>query len=854
MGSNEDNKIKVCARFRGLNEREKNLGGVECMNVEDNVVVFDRPGKEPLRFDYDAVFDTSATQEEVFEGAVGHMIDDVLSGKNCTVFAYGQTGSGKTYTMEGDLLDPEYCGIVPRLMQSLFEKKQQSPEHIKYTITVSYLEIYMEIPCDLLWSPKKKKDKPPVLKIRQDKMLGTHVSGLVEREVRQAEDVLNFHMEGSLRRTTFRTKMNPNSSRSHGVFCVNVRATNQLNGSMKYSKLLMVDLAGSERAKETGATGRQFKEGQIINQSLTNLNICLKALSEGSKHVPYRNSVLTKVLADALGGNSKTTLIVCCSSSGTNFGATRSTLDFASRAKKVVNNVKKIEIRSSRDIRNALRRNEMENHCLKRLVYCLHRDLEMACNNQLQDPSHGLGVFFQNSQLQNIDFTVESIDDLIENRGLHVPEVEEVFSETVSEASTIASEPDASTSNSNLPHPNHDSRIPQSPVTPDLPEVATEALRALEYERDELLAEVAELRSRNTSQRSQICRMTGELMVAANALDQEKLQVQELEAKNESVTDAMNGYMHEARLLTEEIRQIQTTRDMLFENELQHTEEIDRLKDEISQLNYEHEKQIEKVKAQEAERITRFIESAKISLKNKVPESHSRSNSRFSLPGDGVAAPPSRRSESAQLEWFVSRRLSTFQKEEKVRELEALLRERTLMLEKQLIEIENFAALKRAADEYHLQQISELEKSVARLQSQNAYLKKREILLENRFENRIETKAEDELSLVSEISLISSSDSLKRNEDLIQPISEKKQKNHARNVSVTFAENDDVYEVPARQLHYRTPSEMFGYMPLQPQYMGAQYATNEYHYGMAHVNPIHIPAMPQPFYSSMHYY
>ncbi|VDM60599.1 unnamed protein product [Angiostrongylus costaricensis] len=265
-------------------------------------------------------------------GAAYHIVQDVLSGYNGTVFAYGQTSSGKTHTMEGTIDDPVMQGIIPRIVHDIFNHIYTMDTELEFHIKVSYFEIYNEKIRDLL-DPEKVN-----LSIHEDKNRVPYVKGATERFVGSPEEVMQTIEDGKSNRQVAVTNMNEHSSRSHSVFLITVKQEHQATKKQLAGKLYLVDLAGSEKVSKTGAQGTVLEEAKNINKSLTALGIVISALAEGTKsHVPYRDSKLTRILQESLGGNSRTTVIICASPSHFNEAETKSTLMFGQRAKTIKN-------------------------------------------------------------------------------------------------------------------------------------------------------------------------------------------------------------------------------------------------------------------------------------------------------------------------------------------------------------------------------------------------------------------------------------------------------------------------------------------------------------------------------------
>eukprot|EP00747_Dinoflagellata_sp_TGD_P117080 gnl/TRDRNA2_/TRDRNA2_172530_c0_seq2.p1 gnl/TRDRNA2_/TRDRNA2_172530_c0~~gnl/TRDRNA2_/TRDRNA2_172530_c0_seq2.p1 ORF type:complete len:677 (-),score=177.21 gnl/TRDRNA2_/TRDRNA2_172530_c0_seq2:306-2336(-) len=330
-GSCEES-IKVCCRFRPQNPLEKShLHGKIAFEVPDQGSVY-VPSSEHT-FNFDRVFRWDASQKEVYEYAAKPTIHAVLRGFNGTVFAYGQTSSGKTYTMEGpDIEDKVYQGVIPRMVWSIFDGIYHADEHIEFLVKVSIVEIYNERIRDLL-DPQKDN-----MKIHEDKVRGVFIGEVTESYVGSEQEIFDAMRAGHYNRSMAVTNMNEHSSRSHLVFMLTIEQKNLHDRSVKVGKLYLVDLAGSEKVAKTGASGERLDEAKNINRSLSALGNVINALTDKKyTHVPYRDSKLTRVLQESLGGNSKTSLIITCSPSAFNEQETVSTLRFGQRAKMIKN-------------------------------------------------------------------------------------------------------------------------------------------------------------------------------------------------------------------------------------------------------------------------------------------------------------------------------------------------------------------------------------------------------------------------------------------------------------------------------------------------------------------------------------
>jgi kinesin family member 5 len=333
--------IRVICRFRPVNDKEKQMFAdsqcVEFPNDNQTVVInpqFDQGG--PHRFVFDHVFTPAASQESVYNIAAKPIVEAVLQGFNGTVFAYGQTSSGKTFTMTGpDLSSSELMGVIPRMVSTVFNKIIEADSKLEFQVKVGYCEIYLEKIKDLIDTTKVN------LKVHEDRTRGVYIADLTEEYVSSESEVYNLMKIGTSNREVGYTHMNAGSSRSHSIFIITITQTNSSDYSAKTGKLYLVDLAGSEKVGKTGAAGKRLEEAKNINKSLTMLGSVITALTDAkSSHVPYRDSKLTRVLQDSLGGNSKTSLIVTCSPSPFNEAETISTLRFGVRAKAIKNKPK----------------------------------------------------------------------------------------------------------------------------------------------------------------------------------------------------------------------------------------------------------------------------------------------------------------------------------------------------------------------------------------------------------------------------------------------------------------------------------------------------------------------------------
>ena len=351
-------KILVAVRCRPLSEREKEISPKETIQIIDKKIIkikdpngFLSPNnirskEQILEFDY--AFDNKDNQETIFNCTTKPLIEGIINGFNATVFAYGATGAGKTYTMLGD---DDHPGIMSLTFGELFKKIKNFSDR-EYLIKLCYLEIYNENIKDLLIN------NSPNLELREDPNRGLIVNGITEILTNSGEHILSILKKGNKNRTTEATNINQTSSRSHAILQITVsykdkNLGNNVNNKIKYGKLSLIDLAGSERASVTKNKGMRLIEGANINKSLLTLGNCINALCEsnlkGTKpHIPYRDSKLTRLLKDSLGGNSRTVMIANISPFIYSFDDTYNTLNYADRAKHIKTRVKANYVNSNK--------------------------------------------------------------------------------------------------------------------------------------------------------------------------------------------------------------------------------------------------------------------------------------------------------------------------------------------------------------------------------------------------------------------------------------------------------------------------------------------------------------------------
>uniref|UniRef100_A0A8C4YP54 Kinesin-like protein n=1 Tax=Gopherus evgoodei TaxID=1825980 RepID=A0A8C4YP54_9SAUR len=378
----EEGNVAVVVRVRPQTQQEQEGSRHAVVQViDDSMLVFDpeepclsgvftgfrghdapkRRGKD-LKFVFDQVFGESATQEEVFQHTTKELLDGVLNGYNCSVFAYGATGAGKTYTMLGSEKSP---GIMYLTMVELYKRIEARMEEKSCEVLISYQEVYNEQIHDLL------EPKGP-LAIREDPEKGVVVQGLSFHQPKSAEQLLEMLASGNRNRTQHPTDANATSSRSHAVFQIYVKQQDRVVGitqDVQVAKMSLIDLAGSERASTTNTKGERLREGANINRSLLALINVINALADAKSrksHIPYRDSKLTRLLKDSLGGNCRTIMIAAISPSALAYEDTYNTLKYANRAKEI-----KLSLKS-----NVL---SLDCHITKYAAICEQLKAEVRC-------------------------------------------------------------------------------------------------------------------------------------------------------------------------------------------------------------------------------------------------------------------------------------------------------------------------------------------------------------------------------------------------------------------------------------------------------------------------------------------
>ncbi|KAF5888806.1 kinesin-like calmodulin-binding protein, partial [Clarias magur] len=330
-------KIRVFCRIRPQTRAELARGSTTIVSCLDDYSVNLETPRGPREFQFDRIFTTAHTQDDVFQES-SRLIQSAIDGFNVCIFAYGQTGSGKTFTMLGDR-EQKNPGIVPRTFTRIFEIIQENETKFEFKVSASMLELYNDRLQDLFVSPAEALSKR--IEIKKDKKGLIFAQGAEAKEATSAGELFALFALASANRHIAATKMNIESSRSHLIISIMLESRNLANGSMTFGKLNLVDLAGSERAAKTGAKDDQLKEANSINKSLSALGDVISALAMDQAHVPYRNNKLTQLMQDSLGGNAKTLMFLNISPSSCNLDETLTSLIYASRVKAITNHAQR---------------------------------------------------------------------------------------------------------------------------------------------------------------------------------------------------------------------------------------------------------------------------------------------------------------------------------------------------------------------------------------------------------------------------------------------------------------------------------------------------------------------------------
>lgn len=417
ISNTKNTSIKVVCRFRPLNEKEIEKES----RKEENLINFVSNSQlqftsiseaQTYSFNFDYIFPPNVSQSEIYDLSAKEIISSVLNGYNGTIFAYGQTSSGKTYTMTGELDNAEKEGIIPRMIHHVFHEILCSDNsNIEYTVKVSIVEIYMEKIKDLIDISKNN------LQIHESKEKGVYIDSLSEYYVSNESEVYDYIKIGNQNRTVSSTNMNDTSSRSHSIVIMSIIQRNIKDNAIKTGKLYLVDLAGSEKLTKTGAEGVTLEEAKMINKSLSALGMVINSLTDGkSTHIPYRNSKLTRILSESLGGNAKTCLIITCSPSFFNEAETLSTLRFGERAKKIKNKPKINKIETVGELKGQIEKLNKQILSLQKIIE--QKGIDVKENNDLKDKV--LITIDEYQTLENRIGELEFLNDELEKRVIEL--------------------------------------------------------------------------------------------------------------------------------------------------------------------------------------------------------------------------------------------------------------------------------------------------------------------------------------------------------------------------------------------------------------------------------------------------
>ncbi|XP_023138695.2 kinesin heavy chain isoform X2 [Amphiprion ocellaris] len=549
--ANAECNIKVLCRFRPLNQSEIIRGDkfIPIFQGEDTVIL---GGKSYV---FDQVFPTNTTQEQVYNTCAKQIVKDVLGGYNGTIFAYGQTSSGKTHTMEGNLHDPKGMGIIPRIAEDIFEHIFAMDENLEFHIKVSYFEIYLDKIRDLLDVTKTN------LSVHEDKYRVPYVKGCTERFVTSPEEVMDVIDEGKANRHVAVTNMNEHSSRSHSIFLINIKQENVETEQQLIGKLYLVDLAGSEKVSKTGAEGAVLDEAKNINKSLSALGNVISALAEGTKsHVPYRDSKMTRILQDSLGGNCRTTMFICCSPSSYNDAETKSTLMFGQRAKTIRNTVTVNLELTAEQWKKKYEKEKEKNRSMKETIERLEAEL-----NRLRNGEDALGQLSEKS----------------ENAPLAPPEMEEPVLDICSPCTPCSPCSPCSIASSIVVHISEEERQKYEEEIRKLykqlddkddeinhQSQMVEKLKEQMLDQEELLAssrgdsekvqsELGRLQTENESAKAEVKEVLQALEELAVNYDQKSLEVEEKSMQNKLLAEELSKKMAHLMALEAELSRIQ---------------------------------------------------------------------------------------------------------------------------------------------------------------------------------------------------------------------------------------------------------------------------------------------------------
>jgi len=617
------------------------------------------------------------------------------------------------------------------------------------------------------------------MKIRESKH-GVYIQGVTEMYVREGQEVINLMQLGARNRTVNSTNMNAVSSRSHGVFLIKLIIKDTNTGSTKMSKLMMVDLAGSEKVRKTGATGALLEEAKKINQSLSCLGSVMNALSEGQPFVPYRDSVLTRLLSDSLGGNCKTTLIICASPSNWNMDESISTLRFGTRAKKVKNKAKINAEKTAAEYKRELAAAHAKIRNLQRLCTCLKRDLKMACEGKLTDPGEGTGARFEKGEGVDLGSDEEDMPEVKQKKHdpwatPAGPKKKKAASNDEEELVMLESDDDDVTStttadNSNSDAPGGDSGSTSDGVKEkadkeeemDMLGAADQVLEKQTKDRkrsessgkrrkresvtvkseeiEELVSANDKLTEKVTELRQKVTEMRTELMMKSESLIKEKEKTEDAEVQFEKIQAQSRSYMDEAMTLKYERERLVRERDDLKAELENMTQDLQNFKTRTQQLETTQDSLVEEIRDEERAKVDEFIMQARQAIADRVPASGSSggviANAVGRFAGPSSAMTPDQELRQTKLDKikleqtlqqkvqeYVQMKLKAFESMDKVKKLEAAVQRKEQRLRGQHNELVGLGALKKEADAYHFEASQKLEKELSKVKKENATLK-----------------------------------------------------------------------------------------------------------------------------------
>jgi len=536
------NTIKVVARFRPQNKVEIASGGEPIVEFNSDDTCTIQSKEASGAFTFDRVFDMSSRQADVFEYSIRPTVDDILNGYNGTVFAYGQTGAGKSYTMMGSDIDDDVGkGVIPRIIQQIFASILASPSNIEYTVRVSYMEIYMERIRDLL---QPQNDNLPV---HEDKARGVYVKGLLEVYVSAEEEVYEVLRRGGSARAVSATNMNAESSRSHSIFLVTIAQKNVETGSQKSGQLFLVDLAGSEKIGKTGASGQTLEEAKKINKSLSALGMVINSLTDNkTSHIPYRDSKLTRILQESLGGNSRTTLIINCSPSSYNDVETLGTLRFGMRAKTIKNKAKVNAELSPAELKAMLKKAQSQVTTFENYISAIENEVSL---------------WRVGESVPKEKWTIPL--DSLSGTGKRPPSAPRTGTPSRLDATKTSETPSRP-----------DSRM-------DMDRAGTPSLPLEKDEKDEFLRRENELQDQVAEKETQLAKLEDQLRTVKDELQYYKERDSKTNKENERITMELNEMRMQVEKIQFESKEAQITMDGLKEANSELTGELDDVKQQL---------------------------------------------------------------------------------------------------------------------------------------------------------------------------------------------------------------------------------------------------------------------------------